>query len=271
MTFYKITDPNKRDEIVKEMIKSRKKIQQNSLSDKIGNIEAEKFYDTMFKPLTETQKEIKEEIQKIPIAYNLNNKIQQEPQLAIEAEKKKETLLGPVATYYMSKFADKDGVDKVFGIYNQGNKFYIGNKEIEFDHDDIIVDGSRFKGTEGFWDILINKSPSHYEDDDFNDYARLMRLTNAIHQNNDPNNNRPKSSTSKKYKEIIKPIWEHLKGTTGNGLLNTDDLIDRFDLLMASKKAGNTGVTDELLDIVDKLYNQNIIDKKEHKILLSKC
>ena len=92
-----------------------------------------------------------------------------------------------------------------------------------------------------------------------------MKKTNALHQNNDPNNKRPKSSTSKKYKEIIKPIWSALKGS---GL---EDLIDRFDLLMASKKAGNTGVTDELLDIVNKLLNENIINKKEHKILLSKC
>ena len=268
MTFYKITDPNKRDEIVKEMIKSRRKIQQNSLSDKIGNIESEKFYDTMFRPLTETQKEIKEEIQKIPTVFNA---IQQAPeqQLAIE-EKKKDTLLGPVATYYMSKFADKEGVDKVFGIYNVDNKFYIGSKEIEFDHDDIIVDGSRFKGTEGLWDLIINKKPSDFTDDDYDDYVRLMKKTNAIHQNNDPNIRRPKSSTSKKYKEIIKPIWESLKGTTGSGL-SSEDLIDRFDLLMASKEAGNTGVTDELLDIVDKLFNENIIDKKEHKILLSKC
>ena len=80
MSFYKITDPNKRDEIVKEIIKSRKKIQENSLSDKIGNVQAEKFYDTMFKPVTDTQKEIKEEIQKIPKA------IEQAPQqLAIKA------------------------------------------------------------------------------------------------------------------------------------------------------------------------------------------
>ena len=267
MTFYKITDPNKRDEIVKEMIKSRKKIQQNSLSDKVGNIEAEKFYDTMFKPLTETQKEIKQEIQKIPIA--IKPEPEQPQQLAIE-EKKKDTLLGPVATYYMSKFADKEGVDKVFGIYSVDNKFYIGNKEIEFDHDDIIVDGSRFKGTEGLWDLIVNRNPSHFEDDDYNDYVRLMKQTHAIHQDNDPNNKRPKSSTSKKWKEIIKPVWLALKGTTGNGL-NPEDLIDRFDLLMASKEAGNTGVTDELKEIADRLYNENVINKKEHKILLSKC
>jgi hypothetical protein len=264
MTFYKITDPSKRDEIVKEMIKSRKKIQQNSLSDKIGNIEAEKFYDTMFRPITETQKEIKEEIQKIPTVVNIEQDLNK--QLAIEEEKKKSTLLGPVATYYMSKFANKEGVDKVFGIYaNAENKFYIGNKEIEFDHDDIIIDGSRFRGTEGLWDLIVNKKPSYFTDEDYDDYVRLMKKTNALHQNNDPNNKRPKSSTSKKYKELIKPIWEALKGTTGSGLIN------RFDLLMASKNAGNTGVTDELLDIVDKLYNENIIDKKEHKILLSKC
>ena len=48
----------------------------------------------------------------------------------------------------------------------------------------------------------------------------------------------------------IKPIYEKGKETTGSGLL------ERFDLLMASKNAGNTGLSEELKQIVNGLKKE---------------
>ena len=62
-------------------------------------------------------------------------------------------------------------------------------------------------------------------------------------------------------------------GTSGTGLkiLPSDPnaLIDRFDLLFSSKKAGHTGVRNEIVSILDELKRQGVINSKEYKKLNS--
>ena len=45
-------------------------------------------------------------------------------------------------------------------------------------------------------------------------------------------------------------------------------LVERLDILMASKAAGNTGVRNELVSICDELLRQNLIDKHKYKIIM---
>ena len=49
---------------------------------------------------------------------------------------------------------------------------------------------------------------------------------------------------------------------------NPDALIDRLDLLMASKVAGNMGVRNELISICDELLRQSVIIKDLYKKLM---
>ena len=93
-------------------------------------------------------------------------------------------------------------------------------------------------------------------------------------------------------KKIIKPIWEQIKkqrkyeakteededeepqpSTSGTGLkiLPSDPnaLIDRFDLLFSSKKAGHTGVRNEIVSILDELKRQGVLKTNEYKKLNS--
>ena len=114
---------------------------------------------------------------------------------------------------------------------------------------------------------------------------------------NNPENTRPKGNyQGDKWKEIIKPIWEEIKpkptkkggkgrkgkgkrqedpqpGTSGTGLkfLSSDPnaLIDRFDLLFSSQKAGHTGVRNEIVSILDELKRQGVIKTNEYKKLNS--
>ena len=46
-------------------------------------------------------------------------------------------------------------------------------------------------------------------------------------------------------------------------------LLERLDLLMASKGAGNTGVGNEIVSICDKLKRQNILDVNAYTNLMS--
>ena len=60
MSFLKITDPNKRDFIVNELLKSRQIIQQNFLSERVGDMNTQYELSQLFKLVTDVQKELKE-------------------------------------------------------------------------------------------------------------------------------------------------------------------------------------------------------------------
>ena len=87
-----------------------------------------------------------------------------------------------------------------------------------------------------------------------------------------------KRNKSWKWKHIFKPIWDEKDLYTGNGLtpsvptiiLLCDPiaLVERLDILMASKAAGNTGVRNELVSVCNELLRQNLIDKRKYKIII---
>ena len=76
----------------------------------------------------------------------------------------------------------------------------------------------------------------------------------------------------------IKPIWDKNDLYTGNGLTPSVPaiilpcepiaLVERLDILMASKAAGNTGVRNELVSVGNELLRQNLIDKYKYKIIM---
>ena len=82
-----------------------------------------------------------------------------------------------------------------------------------------------------------------------------------------------------KDKALINKINEYFEleeedqETEGEGLkiLPSDPnaLIDRFDLLFSSKKAGHTGVRNEIVSILDELKRQGVIKTNEYKKLNS--
>ena len=100
-----------------------------------------------------------------------------------------------------------------------------------------------------------------------------MHLTNALRRKNDESENKPKANRSWKWKRILKLIWDEKDLYTGNGLTHTvftiilpcDPIapVERLDILMASKAAGNTGVS-----VCDEFLRQNLIDKQKYKIIM---
>ena len=45
-------------------------------------------------------------------------------------------------------------------------------------------------------------------------------------------------------------------------------LLERLDILMASKEGGNTGVRNELVSVCVELLRQNLIGKHKYKIIM---
>ena len=77
---------------------------------------------------------------------------------------------------------------------------------------------------------------------------------------------------------FLNPFWDEKDLYTGNGIrlsfptiiIPCDPIavVERLDILMASKAAGNTGVRNELVSLYDELLRQKLIDKHKYKIIM---
>ena len=308
MSFIKVKDPRKREELIKDFIETRKRIKDNFIAKKVGEIEYQTGLTKLFKPVTETQKATAKEITEaqkataekftqelLPIKEGIEElptKLFRKVFPSIELKASDIMNLGPLAVNALLQAFTKKNIDLAFGLYAQQGKFKIGNKEVNIEDNDIKIDNTIFEGTPGFWELVTSKNPNpeNYTEEDLDKYRQLLLLTNTIYRGNNPDNNNPKSSKSLKWKNIIKPIWEQIKKqkeeefeeeeeeytlspTKGTGLkiLPSDPnaLIDRFDLLFSSKKAGHTGVRNEIVSILDELKRQGVLKTNEYKKLNS--
>ena len=309
MSFIKIKDPRKREELIRDFIETRKRIKDNFIAKKVGEIEYQTGLTKLFKPVTETQKATAKEITEaqkataekftselLPIKEGIEElptKLFRKVFPSIELKADDIINLGPLAVNALLQAFTKKNIDLAFGLYAREGKFKIGNKEVNIEDNDIKVDDIIFEGTPGFWELVTSKNPENYEPEDLEKYQQLVILTNTAYQGNDPKNNKAKSSKSPKWRNIIKPIWEQIKKqkeedyeeeyeedeeftlspTKGTGLKilpsDPNSLIDRFDLLFSSKKAGHTGVRNEIVSILDELKRQGVLKTNEYKKLNS--
>ena len=312
MSFIKIKDPRKREELIRDFIETRKRIKDNFIAKKVGEIEYQTGLTKLFKPVTETQKATAKEITEaqkataekftselLPIKEGIEElptKLFRKVFPSIELKADDIINLGPLAVNALLQAFTKKNIDLAFGLYSQEGKFKIGNKEVNIEDNDIKVDDIIFEGTPGFWELVTSKNPNpdNYTGEDLEKYQQLVILTNTAYQGNNPKNNKAKSSKSPKWRNIIKPIWEQIKKqkeeedyeeeyeedeeftlspTKGTGLKilpsDPNSLIDRFDLLFSSKKAGHTGVRNEIVSILDELKRQGVLKTNEYKKLNS--
>ena len=334
MSFIKIKDPRRREELIKDLIETRKRIKDNFIAKKVGESEYQTGLTKLFKPVMETQKatakEItdtqKEVVQKItgellPIREGLQNltilppiEAGEEAIPALEMTEEEKENFGKVASEYLGKYLEKNpNTDTLSsGIFRVGKKiFRIGSEMLKIENDDIIINDENFKGTPGLWRLITSKNipeKGKYKAKDLMDYINIMSITNTTRVKHNKNGKR--ISGNDKMNNLIKPlvialeeggednliyeIEKHFKeetdeeetdeeetdedddlqpSTSGTGLKilpsNPNALIDRFDLLFSSKKAGHTGVRNEIVSILDELKRQRVINTKEYKKLNS--
>ena len=62
MSFIKVTDPKKREELIKDFIETRKRIKDNFVARKVGESDHQTGLTKLFKPVTDTQKATTKEI-----------------------------------------------------------------------------------------------------------------------------------------------------------------------------------------------------------------
>ena len=167
MSFLKISDPAKRDAIVKEYLDLKKNIRDNLLSERTGELELQTDLSKFYKPITETQKAtareiteglkpIREGIEKLPQAIQpIGEATGEAPEEEKEEEEEELETKGQMARIYLNR----SDYDKTFGIRKERNCHYIGNKHFIIHRDNIIVDGEKFRGTPGLWELITAKNP----------------------------------------------------------------------------------------------------------------
>ena len=139
MLFLTITDPKKRDFIVNELLKARQNIQQNFLSERVGDLCTQYELSKLFKPATDMQKDFKtrsskrlksnrEGMKNLPNALTFP----QFPYITAyddDGEEEKDVLIEVIAEQYLRKFASASGTDKKFGLRIRMVSFTLGTRK----------------------------------------------------------------------------------------------------------------------------------------------
>ena len=313
MSFIKVTDPRKREELIKDFIQTRKRIKDNFIAHKVGEAEYQTGLTKLFKPVTETQKATAKEITEaqkataekitselIPIKEGVKElplKLFNQVFPSIEFNERDITNLGSIAVNNLKRYFKPNEGDLSTGIRDKDGSFYIGSEPVRIRDNNITIDNTEYSGTSGLWKLITSKNipdKSEYTPEDLVVYSHIMSKTNTARNKYNPRG-QYRGGNNRKMNELIKPFvrelendntdnkinfttkvlkhFEHEVEIEGDGLkiLPSDPnaLIDRFDLLFSSKKAGHTGVRNEIVAILDELKRQGVIKTNEYKKLNS--
>ena len=158
----------------------------------------------------------------------------------------------------------------------------MGNRILKLDGSDIILDNVRYAGTEGFWNLVMMRSPKNtYTSDDLRKYRDLVTRTNVMDL---PNNLTPHSNVkvTTKCQRIFplfdrvdsEPEWESEDAThtAGEGMTtfqflpgDIKGLQTKLCYLLGEFRAGNTTTREEIVPISDELLRRKKISQQEYK------
>lgn len=228
-----VIDAKKLAEIRNDLINVAKRRKQQEIDDSTK-------LDKTFKPIVQALEKVENAVEKVESGVKQSEKSLQNTLLrkqilqvkqnipnAIENKEsplpKKTMKLDEIATKYLPTARDPS-----FGIYHNDakNTYFIGKVPIKFQGNDILINDYRVVGSIGIWKLLCYHEPpssDEYTPYDLKLYRAILLKTDAFYQNNDKSNRRVKSSSSKKYKELIKPMWEQLKSQNEQQNAKPDD------------------------------------------------
>lgn len=184
--------------------------------------------------------------------------------------------------YFLKLIRGGANIDHTYGVRVEGDLWMIGDKQLEINGDDLIINGKQYKGTRGLYELVFMNIPNEYiySEEDLNDYANILQDTN-VHRANYSSIGKVKSNRGKKYKNIISKIMDRPSNNadhmmtytdqinqehTGQGIIlsgeqtnfiywnDPNELVDRLKVLLASQQAGNTSHNNEINSILEELH-----------------
>ena len=284
MSFLNITDPKKRATIVADYLATVKRLQNRNLQERARDLAVQEEIEQSLRPIIQSTASSTEAItnELVPIKEGitaLNTKLQKDKKIEEkEEEGKKDEKINILEQLYHQVSYDK--LDEYFGIIRTvDNHFMMGDKKVEVEGDDIIVDGTtRYKGTNGLWSLIMFKKPTtdNYTQDDLITYRDLVKQTNVM---NSPNNLRPNSKVKLTYKwrkifPLLKDDNEEMKHGSGIGDVaveflpgDINSLRGKLSYLLGEFQAGNTSaiLRNEITAIVDNLKRRGHLSKSRYR------
>ena len=161
----------------------------------------------------------------------------------------------------------KANIDRYFGISHnpENNEYVMGNKTVQVEGDDIVVDGDTYKGTSGLWSLIFHKVPKSFTRKDMKEYKKLVSQTNVMTNPHNEVKGKTNLKNTWKWKNIFK---KEIKKGHGIEFLPSDinSLQQQLAYLLAEYQAGNTSATrNEIVTIADNLLKRKHISKLEYR------
>ena len=270
MAFIDIKDPTKREETVKDYIKTVKEIQSRRENEKVRGISQRQDLAKVFQPVVQaTEKSASK------ITSELKNLVKDEE----DEDEENPKLANTAIDYYLNQFS-KSNLDQYFGIYKENGVYKMGSKEVVIDdHNNIFLDNGAvsFKGTPALWRLIMCKTPEQYGEKDFENYKELLDRTNAIDfPHKTGRAGRPGNTAKWRFFEDNDLVEsgneaeeeeEEKKDGTGIQYLPGDinGLIEQLHLLLAESRAGNKSSTrNQIVAILDQLLRRNYLTQEEY-------
>ena len=289
MSFYRITDPKKRDAMVADYIETVKRIKRRNLDERLGSLAHQQQLDETLNPIIEASeksstaitnelKPIKKEIEDLNI--HLREGL---PQQSGRKRKREDAVVGLTALLE----GDYSRQDMYFGIQRKpDDSFVLGNKKVEIDeNNDIHIDKRVYKGTPGLLSLVMDISPKKFTQEDYDAYKEIALQTDLA---NNPQgvqaNSKPKKTN--KYKNYLVKIAEEqhrekndndeeddedddINEKAGTGIISflpstINELFEKLKLLAAEFLAGNTTTRNELVAVLDQLRTRKLITEKQY-------
>ena len=279
MSFISIVDPRKRNEIVQEFLATKNRIQQRNYNQRIADLNQEDEMQKLFKPMvTSAEKStasIKKELDPIRVELeDLNSKVSHKKAgIAVKEEDdidmQKEYI--PTLDDIMKKYNIlQQHQDRYFGIRKEKDNYMMGTKKVTFDDaTNIYVDGDKYNGTEGLWNLIMLAKPVNYEPEDFMEYMQLVKQTNVKH-NPYTSKGKTRPYGTSKWRNILLTITDDKNDVKGEGVIYLPSTIkaleDKLKVLLAEYNAGNqTSTRNEIIPIADELLKRKAITQGEYK------
>jgi len=276
MSFIDITDPKKRDVIVAEYLSTMKRIQKRNIDERIQDLVHKEQLDDLFTPMVKSNEESTASLvnELRPLREEIKNVAHTYRRKPLKAQKRGwDESRGNALDFYLNN-VDTKSIDSYFGIQRMENgTLMMGNKIIQMDGNDIVVDDVKYNGTPGLWSLIMSMNPNGYSEEDLASYKELVHQTRV---NQHPRvlhaRNRPYSTN--KWKNILKGIR-----SSGSAIVflpaDIKGMHEKLNLLLGEYVAGNkTSTKNEIVFILDELLRRRAISRKEYTNIntyLSKC
>ncbi|XP_071643638.1 uncharacterized protein [Temnothorax longispinosus] len=155
--------------------------------------------------------------------------------------------LGPLSQKYVGAVLSGDqesGMDIAYGVKFTNDGMMLGNKRFDVNYaDKIIIDGIRYNGTRGLFELIFKKYPDHdiYTEDDMQTYKSILLMTSA-HKRNYDAHAQIKGNGGYKYTHIIGPLISGKKAGKGIPRAMTGNKIDHIIASSISGKKAEKGI-----------------------------